>query len=370
MKVSQVCKIVLTGGPCGGKTTAVQFLKHELANRGVEVFCLKETATRLMNEGKTPESMGSYGFHSLLFREQLAEERRLEALAASSDREKAVILCDRGLLDNKAYVEEDEFRRYSTENGCRENQLLCSYDAVFHLVTAAKGAEEYYTLENNSVRREDLAQARERDDAVLSVWVGTPHLRIIDNRGGFRDKLDRLLKETLAVLGIPKPMEIERKFLILYPELQMLDDMKTCRRVFISQTYLDTPQEGRFRVRQRGDGEEAVYIKTVKRKITEMKRIEIEEYITAEEYASYISNKEYCIGTISKYRYCIAYGSEYFELDVFPFWDKFALLEIELLSETDDYTLPGFVTVIREVTMEKEFRNLALAKRYGDHRHP
>ena len=107
MKVSQVCKIVLTGGPCGGKTTAVQFLKHELANRGVEVFCLKETATRLMNEGKTPESMGSYGFHSLLFREQLAEERRLEALAASSDREKAVILCDRGLLDNKAYVEEE-----------------------------------------------------------------------------------------------------------------------------------------------------------------------------------------------------------------------------------------------------------------------
>ena len=76
--------------------------------------------------------------------------------------------------------------------------------------------------------------------------------------------------------------------------------------------------------------------------------------------------KEYSLGTISKYRYCIAWGSTYYELDVFPFWDKLALLEIELLSEEEEYTIPDFVTVLREVTMEKAFRNLALAKKFGN----
>ena len=363
--MSQVYKIVLTGGPCGGKTTALRFLEQELVQRGVAVFSLEEMATKLKNAETTPENMGSYAFHSLLFREQLKTERQMEASAAEAKEEKAVILCDRGLLDNKAYVSGDDFRRYSSECGCHENQLLCSCDAVFHLVTAAKGAEEYYTLENNNARFENLEQARERDDAVLSVWVGTPHLRIIDNRGNFSEKMQRLLMETLAVLGIPKPLEIERKFLILYPDLTALENMPTCSKVFLSQTYLNTPEEGKFRVRQRGEGEDAVYIKTVKKKINEMKRIEIETTITKEEYNYYISLKEYIIGTISKYRYCIAWESAYYELDVFPFWDKFALLEIELLSEEEKYQLPDFVTVLREVTMEKEFRNLALAKRYG-----
>ena len=364
--MSQVYKIVLTGGPCGGKTTAIHFLKQELTHRGIAVFCLDEMATKLKNAGKTPENMGNYAFHSLLFREQLKTERSIETSAAEAEAEKSVILCDRGLLDNKAYVSEDDFKQYSSECGCLENQLLCSYDAVFHLVTAAKGAEKYYTLENNKARSEDIEQARKLDDAVLSVWVGTPHLRILDNRGVFQEKLQRLLQETLAVLGIPKPMEIERKFLILYPDLNLLEKMQTCRKVFLSQTYLNTPDEGKFRVRQRGAGEQAVYIKTIKRKINEMKRIETEEKISEEEYCRYISMKEYSLGTISKYRYCIAWGSTYYELDVFPFWDKLALLEIELLSEEEEYTIPDFVTVLREVTMEKAFRNLALAKKFGN----
>ena len=364
--MSQVYKIVLTGGPCGGKTTAIGFLEQELIQRGVAVFSLEEMATKLKNAGKTPENMGSYAFHSLLFDEQLKTERQMEALAADAKEEKAVILCDRGLLDNKAYVSKEDFRRYSSGYDCSENQLLCSYDAVFHLVTAAKGAEAYYTLKNNSARCESIEQARERDDAVLSVWVGTPHLRIIDNRGDFQNKLHRLLKETLAVLGIPEPLEIERKFLILYPDSDRLEKMPNCRKVYLSQTYFNTPEEGKFRLRQRGEGEEAVYIKTVKRKLNEMKRIEIETYISEEEYRRYISKKEYSIGTISKYRYCIAWESTYYELDVFPFWDKVALLEIELLSEEEAYTIPGFVTVLREVTTEKGFRNLALAKKYGN----
>jgi hypothetical protein len=37
------------------------------------------------------------------------------------------------------------------------------YDAVIHLVTAAIGAEKFYTTENNAARSEDLNQARDLD---------------------------------------------------------------------------------------------------------------------------------------------------------------------------------------------------------------
>ena len=238
---------------------------------------------------------------------------------------------------------------------------------MFHLVTAAKGAEEYYQTDNNSARREDIEAARALDDRLLSVWTGTPHLRVIDNSTDFDGKLRRLLDETLAVVGIPEPLEIERKYLIVYPDLQLLNSLPACRRVPLSQTYLKTDTEGKFRVRKRGEGEDAVFIKTVKKKISEIRRVETEERISESEYKEYISNKENCKGTIAKDRYCIVWKNQYFELDVFPFWDKLALLEIELLDENQPFELPDFVIPLREVTFEKQFRNKALAETYKDY---
>ena len=364
--MSEIYKIVLTGGPCAGKTTALDFIKNELESRGVEVFVLNEIATYLMNNGLHPHEMGSYQFHSLLFKTQLDEEKRLETLAQTCGKEKAVILCDRGLLDNKVYVSDEDFKKYSASNGMNENKILCSYNAVFHLVTAANGAEEFYTLENNNARSENPEKARQLDEDIISVWAGTPHLRVIDNSTGFELKLKRLLSEVLAVVGIPQPLEIERKFLIVYPDLNFLNNMKLCRKIPISQTYLKTPDEGNFRIRKRGEGEQAVYIKTVKRKISDIKRIEIENYISEKEYNDYLMMKEFVNGTISKDRYCFVDNSTYYELDVFPFWNNTALLEIELLSEDQEYSLPEFVNVIREVTFEKQFRNKTLAVMYGE----
>lgn len=35
--MAEITKIVLTGGPCGGKTSALGFLQKELTERGVAV---------------------------------------------------------------------------------------------------------------------------------------------------------------------------------------------------------------------------------------------------------------------------------------------------------------------------------------------
>ena len=162
--MTQIYKIALTGGPCAGKTSAAAFLKTELERLGAGVFCLEETATALMNSGRTPGGMGSFAFHSLLFKTQLEGEKRLRLLAEQSDAEKCVILCDRGLMDSRAYVTDEEFFAYAREHGFGENHILCEYDAVFHLVTAADGAQEHYQTDNNEARSEDIETARRIDN--------------------------------------------------------------------------------------------------------------------------------------------------------------------------------------------------------------
>ena len=362
--MGKLIKIALTGGPCAGKSEALTYLTQTLEKEGIKVYPIGECATALIKNGKTPEKMGSFEFHSLLFSTQLQAEQRAETDAARLETD-AVMITDRGLLDNRAYVSAEDFAAYAHTLGFTEDRLRSRYDAVFHLVTAASGAEAYYQCGNNSARTETAEQARELDEALLALWTGTPHLRVIDNSGDYQAKLDRLLSEVYAVLGIPKPLEIERKFLIAMPDLSYLDSIKTCRRVPITQAYLTTASEGRFRVRKRGDGEDAVYIKTVKHKINDLKRIEIESYISKEEYYDYLSKKDSLQGIISKDRYCIVWHSTYYELDVFPFWTDRALIEIELLSEEQSFELPDFVTLIREVTHERAYRNKALAQIYG-----
>ena len=363
--MAEVIKIVLTGGPCGGKTTALSYVSHKLEKLGIPVIKIEECATKLILSGKTPQNMGRYEFHKLLFEIELKEEGERSKSAAKMDCEKVIMLFDRGLLDNRAFVKQEEFDRYSSLNGVNEDVIRNSYDAVFHMVTAANGAEDYYNLTNNSARSENIEEARRVDIETIAVWTGTPHFRIIDKSTSFDKKLERLMKEILAFIGVPKPLEIERKFLIEYPDIDFLNNMKTCRKVQITQAYITTPDEGNFRIRKRGNGENSVYIKTVKMKNSDIERIEIEKYISKTEYYNYLDNKNYVAGIISKDRYCIVYDSTYYELDVYPFWKEKATVEIELLSEDQPYKLPPFIKCIREVTFDTEYSNFALAQKYG-----
>lgn len=66
-----------------------------------------------------------------------------------------VILCDRGVMDGKAYMKPQAWQVLLDENGFNLVSLRDKrYDSVIHLVTAADGAEEFYKLDNNTARYE------------------------------------------------------------------------------------------------------------------------------------------------------------------------------------------------------------------------
>ncbi len=66
--------------------------------------------------------------------------------------EKVLIVCDRGFMDNRAYMSEVDFQAALECLHLDRVSLRDGYDGVFHLVTAAKGAEHFYTLTNNQAR--------------------------------------------------------------------------------------------------------------------------------------------------------------------------------------------------------------------------
>ncbi len=109
----------------------------------------------------------------------------------------AVILCDRGVLDGRAYVSSEEWSIILDElsnlgitagGGVLSTAKIRDrrYDAVLHLVTAAYGAEKHYSLlmaegSDCKVRHESPELARTVDSSTLKAWEGHPHLYVIDN---------------------------------------------------------------------------------------------------------------------------------------------------------------------------------------------
>ena len=359
----EITKIVITGGPCAGKSTAMRWVQKAFSQLGYTVLFVPETATELISGGVAPWTCGTNAdYQSLQLQLQIEKERVFKAAASTMPKDKILIVCDRGALDNKAYMTEEEFARVLKELALNEVELRDAYDAVFHLVTAAKGAEEFYTLSNNAARTETVEQAAALDDKLIYAWTGHPHFRVIDNSANFEQKMKRLVAEIAAFLGEPEPLEIERKFLIEYPDIAWLESQPNCKRVEIVQTYLKAADGEERRVRQRGDGEHFLYFLTVKRKISEFKRVETERKITKDEYLALLLEADTQKRQIRKTRYCLLYANEYFEIDVYPFWTDKAIVEIELNGEDQAVSVPNVFKVIKEVTDDENYKNTALAK--------
>lgn len=361
-KEKVIHKIVLTGGPCAGKSTALSWLQNEFSKRGYCVLIVSETATELTLAGAGMNILNAVNFEKNIIKLQIQKERLFEDAIKNIDKfNKFLIICDRGVMDCKSYISDLQFKKCLEELNLNETQVRDSYDAVFHLVTAANGAEEFYNFDNPA-RRESIEEARVSDEKTVKAWIGHPHLRIIDNSTDFENKMKRLLKEVSLFLGEPQPYEIERKFLISYPNIAKLEKMQNCSKVEIIQTYLMSTEDEEVRIRQRGQNGQFSYTKTTKRKVDDVKRIETETRISSDEYLRLMLNSIANQKQVRKTRYCLLYKNQYFEIDVYPLWKESAIMEIELQDENQKIDFPKFINVIKEVTGDEAYYNKNLAK--------
>lgn len=362
--MKSITKIVITGGPCGGKSTAMTWIENHLSKCGYKVLFIPETASELILGGVAPWTVNSnYEFQKALVLLQIQKECVFEMAARNMEDEKILIVADRGILDNKAYMTDEEFQALCRELGGSEVAFRDNYDAVFHLVTAAQGAAKYYTLSNNQARRETPEEAIEMDQKLISCWTGHPYLRVIDNSTDFSTKMKRLVNEITQFLGEPDPYDIESKFLIRMPDLEQLERMPNCKKVEIIQTYLISSDPNvELRIRQRGGNGSYIYIKNTKTTVSSGKRIETEQRLTKDEYLHLLMDADTSLRQIRKNRYCLTEHNLYFEIDVYPFWKHQAILQVQLNTLEQELTFPSYLTIIREVTQDEAYQNRSIAR--------
>ncbi|MBR5536129.1 MAG: ATP-binding protein [Clostridia bacterium] len=204
--IKEITKIVITGGPCGGKTTASERIREFFSKKGYTVVFIPETATELILGGIAPWTTDTNQTfqHTLLMLQLEKEKYFTHGARLLKKNEKLLIVCDRGALDNKAYTTGDEFSNILTLTQLTEEELLARYDAVFHLTTAAKGAEEFYTFSNNNARYETIDEARALDDRLIDAWKNHPNYFIIDNSTDFEGKLNTLIDKISSFLKTKK----------------------------------------------------------------------------------------------------------------------------------------------------------------------
>lgn len=156
-------------------------------------------------------------------------------------------------------------------------------------------------------------------------------------------------------------IETERKFLIRYPDAEILAEAIGSE---IEQIYLSPECDSGFdndRVRKRVYEDKISYTRTRKKRISLASAIEDEKEISREEYEKLSLNIEAGSNKIIKTRYVLPYRGFDFEIDVYPFWNDRAVLEVELPGEDTEFTFPTGISVIKELTGDKRYSNHALA---------
>ncbi len=154
--------------------------------------------------------------------------------------------------------------------------------------------------------------------------------------------------------------EIERRFLIRYPDIDKLDRLCFARSE-ITQTYIGGGGGSSSRVRRSEAGGVVEYTRTEKTRVSDMTRMEAERRISRGEYESLLLRAEPGLKAIEKTRWQVGHKGFVLEIDVFPFWKDRALLEIELDGEEREIELPYYIEVIKEVTGDGRYTNRALA---------
>lgn len=173
-------RIVLTGGPGGGKTTALDLFRREFAG---QIASVPEAATMIFSGGIERSSL-----NNVTNAQQIAIfnlQKHLEDIQRQLYPD-CLILCDRGSLDGLAYwsgSDQDYFDVMKTDLDTE----LSRYDAVIFFETAAASGQAIKS--NNPIRNESEQHAIEIDKKLQRVWSQHPNYNLVGSSESFIQKI-------------------------------------------------------------------------------------------------------------------------------------------------------------------------------------
>lgn len=364
-KGKRLYKVVLTGGPCGGKTTGQSRLCTFFENLGWKVFRVPETATVLLSGGIKFSDLSEeegYKFQENLLKTMLQIENTFFELGESCGRD-CLIICDRGAMDASAFISRDKWERMMSANNWNSVELRDNrYNQIVHLVSAANGAEDFYSTEDHACRSETVVSARELDYNAAAAWVGHPYFDVIDNSTDFETKICRMIASVCQKLGIDTGDRLttnsrKRKFLVhgplpedvVFPPFQDFD---------VVHNYLQTSTPSmQARLRKRGQKGHWSYIHTIRKPKLRGQVIEVKTQLTHRDYINMLAQRDDSHFTIFKRRRSFLDNNQYFQLDIYkepchPRCEGLILLETYSALDNGalEKCLPKFLSLVEEVT--------------------
>ncbi len=185
-------RIVLTGGPGGGKTTAADMLRREFTDR---VVLVPETATMLFMGGfpRVDDPEARRAAQTAIFHVQRNLEEVQAALFPGQ-----ILLCDRGTIDGAAYWP-DEADAFFVAQGTTLEDELARYHHVIFFETAAVGGLSIDS--GNPARIEGTQQAVDLDRRLRALWSKHPRFHFVPHGPSFLAKITTGLHTLTEILA-------------------------------------------------------------------------------------------------------------------------------------------------------------------------
>lgn len=182
-------RVVLTGGPGGGKTAALEVVRRHFCEH---VVVLPEAASLLFGGGfpRVPNDGARRAAQRAIFHVQIELESAAAALG-----DVGLVLCDRGVVDGAAYWPDGVDGLFASV-GTRRAHVLRRYAGVIHLRTPDVAGYDH----SNPLRVESAADAATIDARIYDAWEGHPRRVVIPAEADFVHKLSATLEAVHAFL--------------------------------------------------------------------------------------------------------------------------------------------------------------------------
>ena len=214
-----IYKIVLTGGPCAGKTKVFDYVKKELEEDNYYVISVSETARECILNGIVPYNDKE---HTLKFQDYMLQYQSLKEDIAYDyalnikdkdfefikNKKGIIILYDRSRMDNRAYLPLNDFENLLNKYNYKELDILGKYDLVIDLISTATLKQDAYI--NDEARKESPEVSALLDKYTTHSYLLHHNLKVVKPTEDINDKKELVLELIYNLINNTQTKEIIR----------------------------------------------------------------------------------------------------------------------------------------------------------------
>ena len=353
----KVYKIVLTGGPNGGKTKIIERLSSYLKELNYNVILIPETARDVIAAGIKPNPSDrnyTLWFQDLMMKYQNIKEHSAEVYAEISN-EDTVILYDRAIPDNFAYLDSfEDYNNLLTKNNLKELSLIDNYDLIINLSSLANF--EKYDYQNDNERTEDRELSKKLDFKTSTSYLLSRNLKIIYPTDNIDEKYEIIEGYVNDLLNCKETKEVIRYDVDINSSILTNYNKDNSKTLFNTNLYLANElNDVEYVLSRRICNNEANYLLTKSREKDNVITLYDSKVITDDEY-NYLLRKYKIIDKSYVREITFIYDFKRYKLIIDN--NNNCTLEIEKSNFLTDIKIPDNIKLKNNLVKSKKYGNI------------